>query len=152
MDLRHCLFRIKGSFNIYDFGSTGNQASELISIPGRQASVMEIGKYKIRVNAITRGLNLEDEFSLSVGRERAEKLMNKAAPLERWLNVKNDLTSRITKKEMKGMSISGMNYYACLSILSLSLLTHFAIVVEGPKMWAAGWQTAMSQIGPNFVW
>jgi beta-glucosidase/solute carrier family 35 protein E1 len=53
---------------------------------------------------------------------------------------------------MKGMSISGMNYYACLSILSLSLLTHFAIVVEGPKMWAAGWQTAMSQIGPNFVW
>jgi beta-glucosidase/solute carrier family 35 protein E1 len=24
--------------------------------------------------------------------------------------------------------------------------------VEGPKMWAAGWQTAVSQIGPNFVW
>jgi hypothetical protein len=57
-----------------------------------------------------------------------------------------------SKKGMKGMSFSGMNYYACFSILSLFLLTRFAIVVEGPKMWAAGWQTAMSQNGPNFVW
>lgn len=57
-----------------------------------------------------------------------------------------------SKKGMKGMSVSGMNYYACLSILSLLLLTPFAIAVEGPKMWAAGWQTAVSQIGPNFVW
>jgi enoyl-[acyl-carrier-protein] reductase (NADH) len=56
---------------------------------------MEIGKYKIRVNAITRGLNLEDEFSLSVGRERAEKLVKEAAPLERWLDVKNDLASTV---------------------------------------------------------
>lgn len=50
------------------------------------------------------------------------------------------------------MSVSGMNYYACLSIMSLLILTPFAIAVEGPKMWAAGWQTAVSQIGPNFVW
>ncbi|KAJ1427206.1 Triose phosphate/phosphoenolpyruvate translocator [Sesbania bispinosa] len=57
-----------------------------------------------------------------------------------------------SKKGMKGMSVSGMNYYACLSILSLLILTPFAIAVEGPKMWAAGWQTALSQIGPNFVW
>ncbi|KAF7840653.1 glucose-6-phosphate/phosphate translocator 2, chloroplastic [Senna tora] len=57
-----------------------------------------------------------------------------------------------SKKGMKGMSVSGMNYYACLSMLSLVLLTPFAIAVEGPQMWAAGWQTAMSQIGPNFVW
>ncbi|MED6132352.1 glycerol-3-phosphate O-acyltransferase 2 [Stylosanthes scabra] len=57
-----------------------------------------------------------------------------------------------SKKGMKGMSVSGMNYYACLSILSLLILTPFAIVVEGPKMWAVGWQTALSQIGPNFVW
>ncbi|KAK7363723.1 hypothetical protein VNO77_05875 [Canavalia gladiata] len=57
-----------------------------------------------------------------------------------------------SKKGMKGMSVSGMNYYACLSILSLLILPPFAIAVEGPKMWAAGWQTAMSQIGPNFVW
>ncbi|XP_057723023.1 glucose-6-phosphate/phosphate translocator 1, chloroplastic-like [Arachis stenosperma] len=57
-----------------------------------------------------------------------------------------------SKKGMKGMSVSGMNYYACLSILSLLILTPFAILVEGPKMWAVGWQTALSQIGPNFVW
>ncbi|CAI0379975.1 unnamed protein product [Linum tenue] len=57
-----------------------------------------------------------------------------------------------SKKGMKGKSVSGMNYYACLSILSLVILTPFAIAVEGPQMWAAGWQNALSQIGPNFVW
>ncbi|XP_045808718.1 3-oxoacyl-[acyl-carrier-protein] reductase FabG [Trifolium pratense] len=60
-----------------------------------RASAMEIGKYKIRVNAIARGLHLEDEFPLSVGRERAEKLVKEAAPLERWLDVKNDLASTV---------------------------------------------------------
>ncbi|VVA93779.1 unnamed protein product [Arabis nemorensis] len=53
---------------------------------------------------------------------------------------------------MKGNSVSGMNYYACLSMMSLLFLTPFAIAVEGPKMWAAGWENAVSQIGPNFVW
>ncbi|KAK9706440.1 hypothetical protein RND81_07G124700 [Saponaria officinalis] len=57
-----------------------------------------------------------------------------------------------SKKGMNGKSVSGMNYYACLSMLSLLLLTPFAIAVEGPQVWAAGWQTAVSQIGPNFVW
>lgn len=57
-----------------------------------------------------------------------------------------------SKKGMSGKSVSGMNYYACLSILSLLILTPFAITVEGPKMWAAGWQKAISQIGPHFVW
>ncbi|KAK6932342.1 Sugar phosphate transporter domain [Dillenia turbinata] len=57
-----------------------------------------------------------------------------------------------SKRGMKGKSVSGMNYYACLSILSLLILTPFAIAVEGPQMWAAGWQNALSQIGPNFVW
>ncbi|KAJ9182719.1 hypothetical protein P3X46_006679 [Hevea brasiliensis] len=57
-----------------------------------------------------------------------------------------------SKRGMKGKSVSGMNYYACLSILSLLILTPFAIAVEGPQMWAAGWQTAVSQIGPHFVW
>ncbi|XP_021758842.1 glucose-6-phosphate/phosphate translocator 2, chloroplastic-like [Chenopodium quinoa] len=57
-----------------------------------------------------------------------------------------------SKKGMKGKSVSGMNYYACLSILSLVLLTPFAIAVEGPQMWAAGWEKAVSQIGPNFIW
>ncbi|KAJ6819657.1 glucose-6-phosphate/phosphate translocator 1, chloroplastic-like [Iris pallida] len=57
-----------------------------------------------------------------------------------------------SKRGMKGKSVSGMNYYACLSMLSLLILTPFAIAVEGPKMWAAGWQTAISEIGPNFIW
>ncbi|XP_030487687.2 beta-glucosidase 46 [Cannabis sativa] len=57
-----------------------------------------------------------------------------------------------SKKGMKGKSVSGMNYYACLSMLSLLILTPFAIAVEGPKMWAAGWNQALSQIGPHFVW
>lgn len=57
-----------------------------------------------------------------------------------------------SKKGMKGKSVSGMNYYACLSMLSLLILTPFAIAMEGPQMWAAGWQRAVSQIGPNFVW
>lgn len=57
-----------------------------------------------------------------------------------------------SKKGMKGKSVSGMNYYACLSILSLVILTPFAIAVEGPKMWAAGFETAMAQIGPNLIW
>ncbi|KAL4201080.1 hypothetical protein AMTRI_Chr02g256850 [Amborella trichopoda] len=57
-----------------------------------------------------------------------------------------------SKRGMKGKSVSGMNYYACLSILSLLILTPFAIAVEGPKMWAAGWQKALIDIGPHFVW
>ncbi|PKA48683.1 Glucose-6-phosphate/phosphate translocator 2, chloroplastic [Apostasia shenzhenica] len=57
-----------------------------------------------------------------------------------------------SKKGMNGKSVSGMNYYACLSMMSLLILTPFAVAVEGPQVWAAGWQKAISQIGPNFVW
>ncbi|XP_047330230.1 glucose-6-phosphate/phosphate translocator 1, chloroplastic-like [Impatiens glandulifera] len=57
-----------------------------------------------------------------------------------------------SKKGMKGKDVSGMNYYACLSILSLLILTPFAVAVEGPKMWAAGWKIALAEIGPNFIW
>ncbi|KAH6764206.1 glucose 6-phosphate/phosphate translocator 1 [Perilla frutescens var. hirtella] len=57
-----------------------------------------------------------------------------------------------SKRGMKGNSVSGMNYYACLSILSLVLLTPFAIAVEGPQMWATGFEQALSQIGPQIVW
>ncbi|XP_020702934.1 glucose-6-phosphate/phosphate translocator 2, chloroplastic [Dendrobium catenatum] len=57
-----------------------------------------------------------------------------------------------SKRGMKGKSVSGMNYYACLSIMSLLILTPFAIAVEGPQVWAAGWETAISQIGPQFIW
>ncbi|TKY54781.1 Levodione reductase [Spatholobus suberectus] len=60
-----------------------------------RVSALEIGKYQIRVNGIARGLHLHDEFPLSVGRERAEKLVKEAAPLERWFDVKNDLASTV---------------------------------------------------------
>ncbi|KAL5972731.1 GABA/polyamine transporter [Asimina triloba] len=57
-----------------------------------------------------------------------------------------------SKKGMKGKSVGGMNYYACLSMLSLVILIPFAVAVEGPKMWVAGWDKALTQIGPNFIW
>lgn len=57
-----------------------------------------------------------------------------------------------SKRGMNGKSVGGMNYYACLSMLSLVILTPFAIAMEGPQLWAIGWQQAVSQIGPNFVW
>ncbi|KAG0492507.1 hypothetical protein HPP92_005905 [Vanilla planifolia] len=57
-----------------------------------------------------------------------------------------------SKRGMKGTSVSGMNYYACLSMMSLLILTPFAIAVEGPQMWVAGWHEAISQIGPHFIW
>uniref|UniRef100_A0A0D6R3P8 Sugar phosphate transporter domain-containing protein n=1 Tax=Araucaria cunninghamii TaxID=56994 RepID=A0A0D6R3P8_ARACU len=58
-----------------------------------------------------------------------------------------------SKKGMKtGKSVGGMNYYACLSMASLVLLTPFAFAVEGPQAWAAGWQEATKTIGPHFVW
>ncbi|XP_022716932.1 glucose-6-phosphate/phosphate translocator 1, chloroplastic [Durio zibethinus] len=57
-----------------------------------------------------------------------------------------------SKKGMKGKSVSGMNYYACLSMLSLLILTPFAIAVEGPQMWVAGWEKALSEIGPQIIW
>ncbi|KAI4350493.1 hypothetical protein L6164_004944 [Bauhinia variegata] len=60
-----------------------------------RASAMEIGKYKIRVNAVARGLHLRDEYPLAVGTERAEKLVKEAAPLQRWLDSKNDLASTV---------------------------------------------------------
>ncbi|XP_039032478.1 glucose-6-phosphate/phosphate translocator 1, chloroplastic-like [Hibiscus syriacus] len=62
------------------------------------------------------------------------------------------LRNIFSKKGMKGKSVSGMNYYACLSLLSLLILTPFAVAVEGPQMWAAGWKKALSEIGPQFVW
>ncbi|KAL8474893.1 hypothetical protein ACS0TY_031346 [Phlomoides rotata] len=60
-----------------------------------RTAALEIGKYQIRVNAIARGLHLEDEFPLSVGKERAEKLVNDANPLRRWLDVENDIASTV---------------------------------------------------------
>lgn len=58
-------------------------------------SAMEIGKYKIRVNAIARGLQLEDQYPLSVGKDKAEKSTRDVMPLLRWLDPKNDLASTV---------------------------------------------------------
>lgn len=58
-------------------------------------SAMEIGKYKIRINAIARGLHLQDEYPLAVGKEKAEKLVKEVAPLQRWLDARNDLASTV---------------------------------------------------------
>ncbi|XP_078437079.1 glucose-6-phosphate/phosphate translocator 1, chloroplastic-like [Wolffia australiana] len=57
-----------------------------------------------------------------------------------------------SKKGMKGTSVSGMNYYACLSMMSLVILTPFAFAVEGPQLWFSGWQKAVADIGPHFAW
>lgn len=56
---------------------------------------MEIGKYKIRVNAIARGLHLGDGYPLSEGKEKAEKYTMDVMPLLRWLDPKNDLASTV---------------------------------------------------------
>ncbi|GFP98996.1 levodione reductase [Phtheirospermum japonicum] len=60
-----------------------------------RTAAMEIGKYQIRVNAIARGLHLQDEFPVSVGTDRAQKLVHEVTPLHRWLDVKNDLASTV---------------------------------------------------------
>lgn len=60
-----------------------------------KASAIEIGKYNIRVNAIARGLHLDDPYPVFIGRERSEKLTDTVMPLNRWLNKKNDLASTV---------------------------------------------------------
>ncbi|KAJ6290129.1 hypothetical protein OIU78_025949 [Salix suchowensis] len=55
----------------------------------------EMGRYKIRVNAIARGLHLEDAYPVSEGKERAEKLVKEVVPMQRWLDVKKDIASTI---------------------------------------------------------
>ncbi|XP_022773637.1 carbonyl reductase [NADPH] 2-like [Durio zibethinus] len=72
------------------YGSSLAAVQQLVRV-----SALEIGKHKIRVNAIARGLHLQDEFPLSVGKDKAEKLVKEAVPLQRWLDVKNDLASTI---------------------------------------------------------
>ncbi|KAF9663542.1 hypothetical protein SADUNF_Sadunf17G0062200 [Salix dunnii] len=58
-------------------------------------SALEMGRYKIRVNAIARGLHLEDAYPLSEGKERAEKLVKEVVPMQRWLDVKKDIASTV---------------------------------------------------------
>lgn len=57
-----------------------------------------------------------------------------------------------SKNGMKGKSVGGMNYYACLCMMSLALLTPFAFAMEGPRLWAVGWKQAVQVVGQQFVW
>ncbi|XP_044945962.1 2-(S)-hydroxypropyl-CoM dehydrogenase-like [Hordeum vulgare subsp. vulgare] len=58
-------------------------------------SAMELGKHKIRVNAVCRGLHLGDKFPVSVGEEKAEKATGEVMPLRRWLDPAKDLASTV---------------------------------------------------------
>ncbi|CAH2055402.1 unnamed protein product [Thlaspi arvense] len=60
-----------------------------------RASAMSLGKHKIRVNMISRGLHLGDEYPVSVGRDRAQRLVKDAAPLGHWLNPEKHLYSTV---------------------------------------------------------
>lgn len=60
-----------------------------------RTSALELGKYQIRVNSIARGLHLQDEYPISVGKEKAEKLAKEIMPFHRWLDVKQDLASTV---------------------------------------------------------
>jgi len=59
-----------------------------------------------------------------------------------------------SKREMsnKGTNVGGMNYYACLSMMSLAILTPFAFAIEGPKAWASGWKAAHLAHGNQVLW
>lgn len=58
-----------------------------------------------------------------------------------------------SKKGMStGKKVGGLNYYACLSILSLIFLVPFTFVQEGPKMWATGYEAAVAKHGTAFLW
>ncbi|MQM19942.1 hypothetical protein Taro_052954 [Colocasia esculenta] len=60
-----------------------------------RVSALEFGKYNIRVNAIARGLHMEDGYPLSVGKEKAKSSTERVMPLLRWLDPENDLASTV---------------------------------------------------------
>ncbi|ONK58498.1 uncharacterized protein A4U43_C09F13660 [Asparagus officinalis] len=72
------------------FGSCMASIQQLVRI-----SAMEMGKHRIRVNGISRGLHLGDVYPTAIGREKAEKLTSEVMPLQRWLDPKNDLASTV---------------------------------------------------------
>lgn len=58
-----------------------------------------------------------------------------------------------SKKGMStGKKVGGLNYYACLSILSLVLLLPFAFWQEGLATWQAGWEVTKANVGPQVFW
>ncbi|XP_020572156.1 estradiol 17-beta-dehydrogenase 8-like isoform X2 [Phalaenopsis equestris] len=60
-----------------------------------RTAAMELGKHSIRVNGITRGLHLDDNYPVSVGKEKAQKLTAEIMPLKRWLDPEKDLASTV---------------------------------------------------------
>ncbi|BAF13816.1 Os03g0850000 [Oryza sativa Japonica Group] len=58
-------------------------------------SAMELGKHKMRVNAVCRGLHLGDRFPVWVGKEKAEKATGEVMPLRRWLDPEKDVASTV---------------------------------------------------------
>ncbi|KAM0928569.1 hypothetical protein ACQ4PT_002559 [Festuca glaucescens] len=58
-------------------------------------SAMELGKHKIRVNAVCRGMHLRDKFPVSVGEGKAEKATGEVMPMGRWLDPEKDLASTV---------------------------------------------------------
>lgn len=50
------------------------------------------------------------------------------------------------KKGMKGNLVSAMNYYVCLSMMSLLILPSFVVTMEGPQLWTAGLDKVLSDI------
>ncbi|KAH9290526.1 hypothetical protein KI387_034643, partial [Taxus chinensis] len=64
-------------------------------------------------------------------------------------NMASVMRNNLAKKTMKAKSLSGVNYYACLTILCSIFLTPFAYIVEGPEMWIQGWKTALQTASPR---
>eukprot|EP00252_Welwitschia_mirabilis_P005854 TRINITY_DN16459_c0_g1_i1.p1 TRINITY_DN16459_c0_g1~~TRINITY_DN16459_c0_g1_i1.p1 ORF type:complete len:265 (-),score=40.86 TRINITY_DN16459_c0_g1_i1:118-912(-) len=60
-----------------------------------RALALELGKYHIRVNAVARGLHDSDAFVKKNSETKNVKSLKGAVPLQRWLDVKNDLASLI---------------------------------------------------------
>ncbi|CAM8982909.1 unnamed protein product [Rhodiola kirilowii] len=91
-----CLTTIIGAQRgIYQGGAAYGSCLAGIHQMAVKIASLELGKHQIRVNAISRGLHLDDEFPKSVGKERAEKMVKAVNPLNRWLDVKNGVASTV---------------------------------------------------------
>ncbi|KAH7284581.1 hypothetical protein KP509_34G060800 [Ceratopteris richardii] len=60
-----------------------------------RAMALELGKYKIRVNAVARGLHESDALLSILTKEALEGEGKRIVPSGRWLNKESDLTSMI---------------------------------------------------------
>ncbi|CAN8303256.1 unnamed protein product [Cochlearia groenlandica] len=79
-----------------------------------RVTAMSLGKHKIRVNMISRGLHLGDEYPSSayIGRDRAVKLVKDAAPLGRWMDPEKDVYTTVIYLISEGSCfMTGTNVY-----------------------------------------